>query len=104
MVVKFIVAYDYNEDIYVMVQGDRRFTSNLGVQGGIEIMGNGINFGLNKEVIWETAKTIGYTKIKSKCHTPFYPVADSDAVYVTIFCKGRIENYVVSIQWRKNTT
>lgn len=61
---------------------------NLGVQGGVEILGNGINFGLNKEVIWETAKTTGYTKIKSKCYTPCYHVADNAAVYVTIFCEG----------------
>lgn len=88
MVVKVIVANDYNEDIYVMLQGDGKFTSNLGVQGGVEILGIGINFGLNKEVIWETAKTMGYTKIKSKCYTPFYTVADSDTVYVTIFCEG----------------
>lgn len=83
--VKILVVNEFHEDIYAMVIGDKKLSSGTNIHAALKLSLAAVEVAVDKKSEWESVSETGFTKIQSNSATPFFPIADKDTVYVTIF-------------------
>ena len=98
------VANAYEEDIYVMVAGDRKYVTLAEFTGSMSVGVEGImkvsnSQGVKTKYDWEYAMKNGYTAIASGSFLGFNPDTNRPTVYITILSKsGRVICHCYPIQ------